>query len=105
MSETLYCSLCGKPGVLWRNLGVAPYTHCPNCGGKNCQIEETCEDDLEDDEDETVVEEVMYVCQGHPRCGLSLEEANQAQKNGCIWCNKITVYSDGTEEITGPIET
>ena len=48
------------------------------------------------------VESVIIVCQGPPRCDLEDEDACAAQLAGCIWCERITVFADGTEERRGP---
>lgn len=103
MSEQIYCSECGWPGVVWRN-PAKPYTYCPHCGSRDCQIKEE-ETDEEDDELCVEIDKIFYMCQGYPRCELTGEEAEKAQVNGCIWCNRVTVYTDDTEDIKGPIET
>lgn len=45
---------------------------------------------------------VVTVCQGPPVCMLEGDEAVAAQKGGCPWCERITVFEDGSEERTGP---
>lgn len=47
----------------------------------------------------------IHVCQGPPRCDLQGEDAVKAQVAGCIWCKKIRLFDDGTEETTEPVAT
>lgn len=45
---------------------------------------------------------VITVCQSAPRCSLEGVAALAAQNAGCIWCDRITTWPDGTETKTGP---
>ena len=44
----------------------------------------------------------IIVCQGPPRCDLQGDDAVVRQKDGCVWCQRITVHADGTESTRGP---
>lgn len=44
----------------------------------------------------------ITICQGPPQCLLEGDEAETAQKAGCVWCKRIYIHSDGTETITEP---
>ncbi len=48
---------------------------------------------------------VVTVCQGPPRCDLVDDAAVEAAQNGCPWCERITIYADGSESVTKPAET
>lgn len=47
---------------------------------------------------------VIVVCQGPPRCDLVGDEAAATAEAGCVWCRRITVFPDGSEAETGPVE-
>jgi hypothetical protein len=40
---------------------------------------------------------VVIVCQGPPRCALSGDEAVEAQRAGCPWCDRCFVTDEQTE--------
>lgn len=44
----------------------------------------------------------VIVCQGPPICLLSGDEAVAHQQAGCVWCRRITVFTDGTENSKEP---
>lgn len=46
------------------------------------------------DTDEPVV---MTICQGPPRCMLEKDDAVRAIKDGCVWCDRCYINSDGSE--------
>jgi len=49
----MICSLCHQYGIYWQELGLFPSTHCPHCGGTNCQEPEPKPElDDSDEEDE-----------------------------------------------------
>lgn len=48
---------------------------------------------------------VVVVCQGPPLCDREGDEAVRAQMAGCPWCERITLFDDGTETKTGPYST
>lgn len=38
---TMICANCGRYGIQWFGLsGPSPHTHCPHCGGIDCQVPE-----------------------------------------------------------------
>lgn len=50
---TMVCSICGKYGLYWKNLGgLSPWTYCPHCGGTNCQVKADSFNDDEENESE-----------------------------------------------------
>lgn len=48
---------------------------------------------------------IVTVCQGPPRCDLEGDEAYEVANAGCPWCERITIYADGSESVTKPAET
>jgi hypothetical protein len=44
---------------------------------------------------------IVYVCQGPPRCDLEGDVAVDAQPS-CPWCKKIFIDEDGNETIVEP---
>lgn len=38
--------------------------------------------------------DLMIVCQGPPRCSLQGDDAVKAQKDGCIWCDRLYFTGD-----------
>ncbi len=47
---------------------------------------------------------VIVMCQGPPRCALVGDEAEAAQRAGCVWCERITIAPDGSERVDRPGE-
>jgi hypothetical protein len=54
-------------------------------------------DNLADDDLGTIT-----VCQGPPSCDLRGDEAEAAQRAGCVWCQRITIHADHSETIVEP---
>lgn len=44
----------------------------------------------------------IIICQGPPRCDLDGDEAYEAQKAGCVWCQRLVIDEDGNEAVSGP---
>lgn len=47
----------------------------------------------------------VTVCQGPPACLYEGDEAVAEANRGCLWCEKITLYADGSEAIEKPHES
>lgn len=47
---------------------------------------------------------VIIACQGPPRCLLTGDDAVHAATAGCVWCERIIIHDDGTEQIIKPGE-
>ena len=51
-----------------------------------------------------VLDPMLIICQGPPRCMLEGEAAIAAQDDGCVWCERRVMHKDGSVTVTGPIE-
>jgi len=53
-------------------------------------------------EDDEEAPGMVIVCQGPPCCTLEGDEAIEAAKNGCPWCQRMTLLPNGEWHVQEP---
>jgi hypothetical protein len=45
---------------------------------------------------------IIWICQGEPLCQLKGDEAIEAQRAECVWCDRMIVEEDGSSTTIKP---